>query len=241
MHAASVGRWSAFLLLAGLAGCNDPASQRGTPPPIEIGQVRAVVPLYRQGAARTLRYQVATLAADGAVNGLDAAIETLSRPQADATRALLIQMGVDPAHIRILNQASDVAVLTRNVAAVASCSTALQSPGLRGVNDSITSLGRCVQSTNLAGMIDHPSDLMAPPRLEPADGGVSALAVDRWKAGDVKEPPHPSLSSGGGGDQAGGGAQGGDAGAAPQGAAPQSAGAAPANPLLSNAPLTGAY
>ncbi len=240
MHTASIGRWSAFLLVAGLAGCNDPASQLGTPPPIEIGQVRAVVPLYRHGAARTLRYQVATLAADGDVNGLDAAIETLSRPQAEATRALLIQMGVDPAHIRILNQASDVAVLTRNVAAVASCGTALQSPGLRGVNDSITSLGRCVQATNLAGMIDHPSDLMVPAQLEPADGGVAALAIDRWRAGDVKQPPRTSLSSGSGGDPAGGGSQG-DAGAAPQGAAPQSAGAAPANPLLSNAPLAGAY
>lgn len=222
-----------FLLLLTLAGCDDPALQQGVPPPIVVDQSRAVIPLYEYGAVRVLRSQVAALRAGAGADRIDASIETLSQPETEATRDLLLQLGLNPAKITVRSEPGNVVVLTRDAATVASCGTALHSDWLGDVSNSITSLGACVQANNLAVMLDDPRDLVAPVRLEPADGAVSALAIQRWEQGDVKQPPRTSLSSGGGGSA------GGD-GQAAAGTAPQSAGASPANPLLSNAPLSGA-
>lgn len=231
--------WTALLLLCALGGCYDPAIQLGSPPPIVLDQARAVVPLYRLGAGRSLRSAIAGLAPRGDAALLDAVIETRSPSWTAATRAVLIEQGLDPARIGVRSEADDVVVLTRTGSSVASCSAALQPPGIDGVGNSITSLGTCVQATNLAGMVDDPHDLLAPPRLEPADGAVSARAVQKLENGEVKPPPRPGSSAGG---EAGGDGGGGDAGgtAAPaSGGAPQSVGPAPVNPLLSAAPLSG--
>ena len=231
--------WTALLLLCALGGCEDPAIQRGRSPPIVLDQTRAVVPLYRLGAGRTLRSAISRLAPRGDAALLDAVIATRNASRVAATRAVLVEQGLDPARIGVRNQADDVVIVTRTDASVASCSTAMQPPGIDGVDNSITSLGTCVQATNLAGMVDDPHDLLAPPRLEPADGAVSARAVQKLEAGEVKPPPRPSSSAGG---EAGGDGGGGDAGgtAAPaSGSGAQSVGAAPANPLLSAAPLSG--
>lgn len=227
-----------FLLLLALAGCDDPALQRGVPPPIVIDQAQAVIPLYEFGAARVLRSQVAALGASGGVGRLDASIETLSKPEVEATRNLLLQLGLNPARITIRSEHHNVVVLTRNTTTVTSCGAALQPDWLGDVGNSVTSLGTCVQANNLARMIDDPRNLAVPVRLEPADGAVSALAVQRWEQGEVQQSPHTATSSGGGGS--GGGDAGGGGSPASSSAAPQSAGAAAVNPLLSNAPLTGA-
>ncbi len=225
-----------FLLLLALVGCDDPALQRGVPPLIVLNQSRAVIPLYEYGAARALRSQVVALRTGVGADRLDASIETLSQPEIEATRDLLLQLGFNPARISVRRHPDNIVVLTRNIATVTSCDAALHSDWLGDVSNSITSLGACVQANNLAGMVDDPRDLAAPAHLEPADGAVSALAIQRWEQGDVRQPPHTSLSSGGGASA------GGDAGGAGQGAvgaAPQSAGALPLNPLLS-VPPTGA-
>ena len=226
-----------FLLLLALAGCDDPALQRGVPPPIVLNQSRAVIPIYEYGAVRALRSQVVALSTGFGTDRLDASIETLSQPEIEATRDLLLQLGFNPARISVRNAPGNVVVLTRNTATVTSCGAALHPDWLDDVSNSITSLGTCVQANNLAGMLDDPRDLAAPVRLEPADGAVSALAIQRWEQGEVRQPPRTSLSPGGGAS-AGGDAGGGGQGAA--GTAPQSAGALPVNPLLSNVPLTGA-
>lgn len=153
---------------------------------------------------------------------------------------MLIEQGIDPSRIRVRNRADDVVVVTRTDASVASCDTAMQPPGIDGVDNSITSLGTCVQATNLANMVDDPHDLLAPPRLEPADGPASLRAVQKFENGEVKQPSRASQSApgnGGGGDA--GGDAGGGTGPASGGPAAQSGGAAPVNPLLSTAPLPG--
>ncbi len=238
MRQAAARHCTVFLLLGALGGCYDPAIELGSPPPIVLDQARAVVPLYRLGAGRTLRSAIARLAPRGDAALLDAVIETRSPSRVAATRAVLVEQGLDPARIEVRDEADDVVVVTRTDASVASCSTALQPPGIDGADNSITSLGTCVQATNLAGMMDDPHDLLAPPRLEPADGAVSARAVQKLENGEVKQPQRTSLSGGGAGGDTGGDA-GGTAAPASGGAAAQSVGTAPVNPLLSTAPLTG--
>ncbi len=226
-----------LLLLCALGGCDDPALERGSPPPIVLDQARAVVPLYRLGAGRTLRAAIARLSPNNNPALLDAVIETRSAARVAATRAVLIEQGLDPARIRVRNEADDVVVVTATTASVASCDTALQPPGIDGVDNSLTSLGTCVQATDLAGMADDPHDLLAPPRLGPANGPVSARAIQKLENGEVKQPPRTSLS--GGDDTGNGGDANGTAASAPGGAPSQSVGASPANPLLSTAPLPG--
>jgi len=72
-----------------LAGCDDPALERGRAPAIVLDQDEVEVPLFRPGAGRVLRQQVLALAPDGRMRDLDASIQTGSLSQRDATRALL--------------------------------------------------------------------------------------------------------------------------------------------------------
>jgi hypothetical protein len=222
-----------------LAGCGDPALQRGVAPPLTLNQARAEVPLFRFGAGRLLRERVSEMAADGAVRQLDASIQTANIPQRDATRALLIQMGLDPARISWTATPLDRIVLTRTDVVTLPCAAALRPDWIGDVGQSVTSLGTCVQANNLADMVSDPRDLAAPVRLQPSNGAVSARAVRRWEEGTVKQPPKtsPAGEYGGGG----GAPDAGPAAAPPPAAVPaQSSGAAAGNPLLSNAPLTGA-
>ncbi len=226
-----------LLLLFGLTGCEDPALERGVPPPLVVSQAQAVVPLYEFGAGRMLRSQVAALTKTARADRLDASIETLSRPESEAVRTLLLRLGLSPERIATRVGPGNVVEVTRTVATVTPCRAALQPDWLGDVANSLNSLGVCVQANNLAGMVDDPRDLIEPARLAPADGAVSTLAVQRWEQGAVKQPPRTGSSTDAGGSD---GADLGSGSPTPSGAAPQSAGAAPANPLLSAAPLGGA-
>jgi len=224
-----------------LAGCDDPALERGRPPAIALGQDEAEVPLFGPGAARVLRQQVTALAPDGRKRDLDASIQTGSLTQRDAARALLIQMGLDPARISWRAESADRVVLMRTRATTTPCSTALASDWQGDVGNSITSLGSCVQGNNLAAMVSDPRDLASPVALAPTNGAVAARAVRSWENGTVKQPARRGLTSEDGGNSDAGAGGG---GSIPAGAAAGSgvSGAPPsgsANPLLSQAPLVG--
>lgn len=211
-------------LLAILSGCDDPAFERGTPPAISLDQSKAEVPLYRNGAARVLRQQVGAMAPDGLVQQLDALIQTTNLAQRDATRALLIQMGLDPARIGWSAQPGDVVALTRTTPATTPCSAALKSDWQGDVANSITSLGTCVQANNLAEMVSDPRDLARPVALRPTNGAVAARAVQEWEQGAAKQSSRrdPAGEGRGGGDADPGGdagAGGGAGGSIPSGAA----------------------
>lgn len=243
---------SALLLLPSLlapllAGCDDPALEQGTPPAIALSQTEAKVLLFRYGAGRVLRQQVMALASDGRIRDLDASIQTTSLPQRDATRALLIQLGLDPARISWRSYSDNVLVLTRTTAVTAPCGTALKSDWQGDVGNSITSLGTCVQANNLADMVSDPRDLAMPVTLAPTNGAVAARAVRNWENGSVKQPPRRSLAGEDGGNgNADAGSGGGGGGSIPAGpaagaelsAAPASAASSATDPLLSPAPLT---
>ena len=221
----------ALFLLASLAGCDDPAIERGVAPPIAIDIDRAVIPLYRFAAGRVLRERVATLAPQGDTGVLHARIETLNEAEAEAARDLLIRLGFDPVRIVIRATPANTVALSRIDVGVAPCSTALHADWLGDVRDSVTSLGTCVQTNNLAEMLDDPVDLIAPQRLGTADGAVSADAVHRWEQGRVKQPneAHPQQ---GDVDY--------DAGASPSAASdapPQSPGSVAINPLAGPLPV----
>jgi hypothetical protein len=233
---------SGLLLAAlGLGGCEDPAIEQGTPPPVTLAQTMVVVPMHRFGAGRLLWSRIAALAPDGDEKTLNASIETLDPSLMKAARSRLIAFGLDPDRIVSLNRPDEVIVLTRTQAITTSCSAALH-PGFFGdVDNSITSMGRCVQANNLAQMLVDPRDLAHPAHLGPTNGAVAARAVTQWEQGQVKQPQRTSLSSGNGGDDAGGdgGTAEAPAAAAPA-ASPQSAPPLSGNPLLSTAPLSGA-
>lgn len=196
-------------LLVILSGCDDPAYERGMPPPISLDQVKVEVPLFRYGVARLLRRAVGVLASDGHVQRLDAFIRTTSLPQRDATRAVLIQMGLDPARIQWSAQSGDVVVLTQTTAATVSCGAALRSDWQGDVGNSVTSLGTCIQANNLAEMVSDPRDLAKPVTLGPTNGAVAARAIRDWENGTDRQPLHrDSGEVGGGGDANAGGGSG---------------------------------
>ncbi|MCQ8239630.1 CpaD family pilus assembly lipoprotein [Rhizosaccharibacter radicis] len=249
---------SAALALPLLAGCDDPAYERGVPPAIALNQSRMEVPLFRYGAARLLRQQIGILAPDGNIHQLDASIRTTSVSQRDATRAVLIQMGLDPSRIDWVPVSDNAVVLSRTRAVTTPCSTALKADWQGDVANSVTSLGTCVQANNLAQMVSDPRDLARPVTLGPNNGAVAARAVRDWENGEVRQPSRRGQAGAegagdgdaGGGDGPGGGGGGGGGGAVsaiPAGpaagaaiVAPAPAAAAGVNPLLSAAPLSGA-
>lgn len=231
-----------------LVGCNDPSLERGTPPAITLSQNKAEVSLFHVGAGRLLRQEVTALAPDGQMSALDASIQTVSLPQRDATRASLIQIGLDPDRISWQAYPNNVVILTRTAAIVAPCGTALRSDWLGDVGNSITSLGTCVQANNLAGMVSDPRDLTMPVKLAPTNGAVAARAVRDWENGSVKQPAHSGGTGedGGGGNPDAGGGGGGGSNSIPSGpAAGAGLSTAPAstsgagNPLFSSSPSAG--
>lgn len=173
-----------------LGGCDDPALERGVPPPILLDQARIEVPLrspYR--ATRLLRRELDALAPGGLVRQVDASIRTTNLSRRDATRAVLVQMGLDPDRIAWSARPDETVVLTRATAIVTPCGAGLRSDWQGDVGNSLTSLGTCVQANNLAEMVSDPRDLAKPVALGPTDGAVAAKAVQDWEDSGVREPP----------------------------------------------------
>lgn len=213
-----VARWT-WLPLLGLAACNDPSIDLGTPPPVTLVEQRVVVPLHGGVERRALGNAVESLGGvppDGSVR----AVVSVGNPRrAEAVREALLRFGVSPALVTLAEgRGSDTVLLSRTKAHVQDCSSALVPSLDGGMSRSVTSLGTCIQANALAAMVADPADLAAPPRLEPANGARAAQAVLRWQdAGAVQSSGSASAgggegASGGAGQapgQAGGGAAGG--------------------------------
>lgn len=205
-----VARWSLLLPLLGLAACNDPSVDLGTPPPVTLVEQRIVVPL-RGGVERpALGAAVASLGGSQPDSSIRAVVSVEQPRRADAVRRALVGLGLSPALVTVADdRGSDAVVLSRTKAHLEDCSSALATSPDGGVSRSLLSLGACIQANALASMLADPADLASPPKLEPASGARAAQAVLRWQgAGAQSNAP----SSGGSEDAASGGQSAGQAG-----------------------------
>lgn len=189
MPSANMPRTVAVLcLLATVAGCDDPAIERGVPPILALNERSMSLPLYSYAAARRLREGINGLA-NGETGSLRASIRTESPAEAQAARVRLIENGIAPTSITVRAVPDNVVVVSRVTVRTTSCQAALR-PGYLGDSaNSVDSLGRCVQANNLAAMVADPAELVAPASLAPMDGAVAARAVLDWQKGVVKSPP----------------------------------------------------
>ena len=233
MSAASASRIAAVLaVVAALAGCDDPAAERGVPPPLAFDRSRVAVPLYSYGSARRLRSGINTLA-NGDMGSLRAMILTTDGSEARAARDRLIDDGIAPSAIMVRHVPDDLVVVTRTTVRGAPCRAAINPGWLGDAGNSLDSLGRCVQADNLAAMADDPADLVRPTRLGAGDGAVAAQAVLDWERGGTKSQAGAPGNAPGTGDADAGGSAGG-ATSLPATGSQSGAAAAPAgaNPLF---------
>ncbi len=215
-------------LLAGLAGCNDPAIDLGAPPALSLQEQHIVVPLDR-GERNALRSAIATLGGSEGSGAIRARVDVADTNRAARVRITLVELGLEPAKIETLDRGGDVVVLSRTQVRAESCARSITPAADGDIIRSTFSLGECVQANALASMLADPADLATPVRLSPADATHQVLAVQRWRQGSA-----PSVDSGAaaGGDASAAGSQAGGSGVGP------AAGAA--NPLLSGVPLPAA-
>lgn len=220
----SLARWSLLAPLLGLAACNDPSVDLGTPPPVTLVEQRIVVPL-RGGVERpALRAAVAALDGSQSGSSIRAVVSAGQRSRADAVRTTLVGLGISSAHILFAGDPGrDTVVLSRTAARLQDCSSALATSPDGGVSRSLLSLGSCVQANALASMLADPADLATPTRLLPANGARAAQTVLRWQqGGGAQSNAAPAAAAGGGGEDASSGGQ-----SAPQaGGAPATGGLA---------------
>ncbi|WP_218062153.1 hypothetical protein, partial [Endobacter medicaginis] len=166
-----------------LCGCEDPARDRGTAPPIVVAQSQVAVPLHGYAPGRGLRRALASLTPDGNARLVDATVETVSGPQAASAKALLVELGLDPARIVWHGNAREDILLSRSTAQTLSCATAVRPGWLGDAQRSVQPLGECIQAAALAQMVADPGDLVHPVALGPTNGAVAARAVGQWQAG----------------------------------------------------------
>ena len=201
-------RWMWLVPLLGLAACNDPSIDLGTPPPVTLVEQRVVVPLRGGIERQALRDAVESLSGprpDGSVR----AVVSVGEPRrAEAVQRALLGLGVSPSLVVLADgRGADTVRLSRTRAHVEDCSSALAVSPDGGVSRSVTSLGTCIQANALASMVADPADLASPPRLEPANGARAAQAVLRWQRNGAAQSDGQS-SAGGGGEDAGSGGGG---------------------------------
>ena len=181
------------LAIGGLGGCTlpDESAQRGTPPAIEASLLRqdtiVQLPDPRRlpinAHARLLG--AVRLVALGEPRAVRATI-VAQAVEAQTVRQALIGLGIDPARIRAANaDSAEPSVarvsLARFVLHTRDCIAAIQpstNPGI-DVASSLDSVGRCVQSNNLAAMLVDPGDLLASTRLGPTPGADAVAAIIR--------------------------------------------------------------
>ena len=222
-----------------LFGCEDPALDRGSAPPVVVAQSQVAVPLHGYAPARGLRQALASLTPDGNARLVDATVETVSGPQAASAKALLVELGLDPARIAWHGNAREDILLRRSTAQTLSCATAVRPGWLGDAQRSAQPLGECIQANALAQMVADPGDLVHPVPLGPTNGAVAARAVGQWQAGTVA-PAQQSRSDEGhdGGDTGGPDSDASPSAGVPPAAAPVHSSGVEGNPLL--APLPGA-
>ncbi|MGI4939308.1 MAG: hypothetical protein ACRYHQ_01845 [Janthinobacterium lividum] len=203
------------------SGCaTDPALERGRPPELALFTTAIAVPLDQEDPAWALQ---------GAINelhgrdGLRARILASDPSRARIAWTRLVGLGIEPARITVAADPGDRVILTRTEMQSPSCATSLRPDWSGDVSDSVDSLGHCIAAADLAGMVYDPADLVAPARLQPAEGAASVQPVHQLEGSLSTPTALPSGATGGSRSQGSGGS-------------PQSAPAGD-NPLLSPAPL----
>lgn len=204
----SVVRWSVLVPLLGLAACNDPSVDLGTPPPVTLVEQRVVVPLHGGVERPALRAAVSSLGGTQSGNSIRAVVSVEQSGRADAIRTTLVGLGLSSALVSVADDPGrDTVVLSRMSARLQDCSSALAAAPDGGVSRSLLSLGTCVQANALASMLADPADLASPPRLLPANGARAAQAVMRWQRAGAPPPDAAPTGGGGGGEDAAQGGQ----------------------------------
>lgn len=209
-----------LLFVSALAGCNDPAIERGRPPPLLLVSSARSVALGGDDG-RLLRGAVAALRATGG-GAVRARILTLSNAHAAHALAVLSGAGLEPDRIGRIADPRELVILTRTDATSPDCRGALRPAWSGDVSNSLESLGQCVAAADLAGMVADPADIIQPAPPLPTEGAVVVPAVQALEGvGQAPAAGRPSTPS----------TVGAGSGSAPAPAA------APANPLLSSSPL----
>ena len=206
-----MARWCLLVPLLGLATCNDPSIDLGTPPPVTLVEQRIVVPLHGGVERPALRAAVAALGRSQPDSAIRAVVSVGSPGRANAVRTALVGLGLSSAHILVADDPGrDAVVLSRMGVRLQDCSSALATSPDGGVSRSLQSLGECVQANGLASMLADPADLASPPRFLPASGARAAQTVLRWQRGGAAQSD-AAPAAGGGGEDAGSGGQAGGA------------------------------
>lgn len=212
----SATRWCLLVPLLGLAACNDPSVDLGTPPPVTLVEQRIVVPLHGGVERPALRAAVAALGRSQPDSSIRAVVSVGQPGRANAVRTALVGLGLSSAHILVADDPGrDAVVLSRMGVRLQDCSSALATSPDGGVSRSLQSLGECVQANGLASMLADPADLASPPRFLPANGARAAQTVLRWQRGGAPQSDAAPAAGGGGEDAGSGGQSGGQAGGAP--------------------------
>lgn len=212
----SATRWCLLVPLLGLAACNDPSVDLGTPPPVTLVEQRIVVPLHGGVERPALRAAVAALGRSQPDSSIRAVVSVGQPGRANAVRTALVGLGLSSAHILVADDPGrDAVVLSRMGVRLQDCSSALATSPDGGVSRSLQSLGECVQANGLASMLADPADLASPPRFLPANGARAAQTVLRWQHGGAPQSDAAPAAGGGGEDAGSGGQSGGQAGGAP--------------------------
>lgn len=211
-----------LLLASALGACDDPAVERGRPPPLALVSSARSGSLDAKDDGRLLRRELAVLRGTG-FGAVRARILTLSDARAAWAVAILSGAGLEPDRIVRIDDARERVVLIRTDTMPPDCRGALRPSWSGDVSNSLESLGQCVAAADLAGMVADPADLVQPAPPSPAEGAVAVPPVQALEGvGQAPAAARPSPPS-----------------AAGSGSAPAPA-AAPANPLLSSAPLAAA-
>jgi type IV pilus biogenesis protein CpaD/CtpE len=155
--------------------------------------------LHAAGATSTRRQLRLMLAAvgQGDVSAVSASIVAASPIEADLWYRTLLQLKVDPVRISMAVDPRQraVIVLARTAVIPADCSATVEPAVAGDPPPSLESLGRCIQDNNLAAMLAHPTDLVAPPALGWGDGAQLAAGVSAWR-GDQRQSGTAAGASG---------------------------------------------
>jgi type IV pilus biogenesis protein CpaD/CtpE len=180
-------------LLALLSACvSDSSGDLSRAPSVDLVTVDRQLQLHATASAsshRQLRSLIAEVA-QGDVSAVHASIVVTGAADAEPWRRALIRFGVDPGRIAMAIDPRQPAsiLLTRTAAVPEDCGETVNPALADDQLPSLEGLGRCIQNNNLAAMLVHPSDLVAPQALGRGDGAHLAGGVSDWRSNRQGKP-----------------------------------------------------
>jgi type IV pilus biogenesis protein CpaD/CtpE len=181
-------------MLVLLSACvSDSASDLSrAPQPVGLATVGRQLHLDAAAPAST-QQQLRSLVAEvgqGDASSVHASVVVMSAAEAETWRRALIRLGVDPVRIATATDPRQRAsiVLTRTAAIPADCAGTVNPALADDQLPSLDGLGRCIRDNNLAAMVVHQSDLVAPQPLARGDGARLAASVSDWRANRQGKP-----------------------------------------------------